>query len=217
MQKSLACQEAEYHQTMAEPKRLRLDPEAEAAEGDGPGDENPLLPQIAKIDELQVQLDKVKEMGMAGMESWACLMWVKSPIAFQTRFWVCKEVHVDGRAGLLSTLQINDEASDRVLEVEREFNKKRRPVFKQRNEVIRAIPRFWSQALGHHPVIRGMMTEHDSDVLDFCTEVDDLGLDRRCYALQTRQPMLGHAATGLGTELGSRVPMMLGPSSFAFW
>ncbi|GFH15666.1 uncharacterized protein HaLaN_11935 [Haematococcus lacustris] len=68
--------------------------------------------------------------------------------------------------------QINDEASEAVLEVEKEFNKKRRPVFEHRNLIISRIPRFWSTTLLNHRIIRQMVTEHDSDCLDFCTQLD---------------------------------------------
>lgn len=32
-----------------------------------------------------------------------------------------------------------------------EFNQKRRPVYKQRGDVISQVPRFWAQALVNHP------------------------------------------------------------------
>eukprot|EP00878_Enallax_costatus_P028127 GHUV01030342.1.p1 GENE.GHUV01030342.1~~GHUV01030342.1.p1 ORF type:complete len:100 (+),score=20.40 GHUV01030342.1:250-549(+) len=41
--------------------------------------------------------------------------------------------------------QINDEASDRVLAVEQEYNKKRRPVYAQRNAALSQIPGFWKR------------------------------------------------------------------------
>ena len=43
--------------------------------------------------------------------------------------------------------QINDEASERVLDVEREYNKKRRPVFEKRHAICSKVRRVVSPAL----------------------------------------------------------------------
>lgn len=43
------------------------------------------------------------------------------------------------------SLQVNDEASDKVLAVEQEYNKKRRPIYTQRNAVFARIPQFWKK------------------------------------------------------------------------
>lgn len=44
-------------------------------------------------------------------------------------------------------MQVNEEASDKVLEVERKYNKIRRPVYVRRNEIISSIPDFWLTAV----------------------------------------------------------------------
>eukprot|EP00882_Tetradesmus_deserticola_P029945 GHRQ01033582.1.p1 GENE.GHRQ01033582.1~~GHRQ01033582.1.p1 ORF type:complete len:250 (+),score=97.39 GHRQ01033582.1:274-1023(+) len=67
---------------------------------------------------------------------------------------------------------INDEASDRVLAVEQEFNKRRRPIYRERSYSLSRIPGFWKKVLMVHPVIRGVVTESDLDVLDYLLEVD---------------------------------------------
>ncbi|KAF6260317.1 hypothetical protein COO60DRAFT_909634 [Scenedesmus sp. NREL 46B-D3] len=67
---------------------------------------------------------------------------------------------------------INDEASDRVLAVEQEFNKRRRPIYRERSYALSRIPGFWKKVLMVHPVIRGVVTESDLDVLDYLVEVD---------------------------------------------
>lgn len=38
---------------------------------------------------------------------------------------------------------MNEEASDKVLEVEQKYNELRRPVYEKRNEIIKSIPDFW--------------------------------------------------------------------------
>lgn len=44
-------------------------------------------------------------------------------------------------------LQINEEASDKVLEVEQQYNEKRKPVYEKRNDIIKSIPDFWLTAV----------------------------------------------------------------------
>jgi len=46
-----------------------------------------------------------------------------------------------------NSLQVNEEASDKVLEVEQKYNKIRRPVYVRRNEIIQKIPDFWLTAV----------------------------------------------------------------------
>lgn len=48
---------------------------------------------------------------------------------------------------LLFPLQINDEQSDKVLEVEQKYNEVRKPVYDKRHEVIKGIPDFWFTAV----------------------------------------------------------------------
>jgi len=42
---------------------------------------------------------------------------------------------------------LNEEASEEILKVEQKFNKKRKPYFDKRNELIRKIPNFWVTAV----------------------------------------------------------------------
>ena len=44
-------------------------------------------------------------------------------------------------------LQINEEASDKVLEVEQKFNEIRNPIYEKRNDIIKSIPDFWLTAV----------------------------------------------------------------------
>lgn len=44
-------------------------------------------------------------------------------------------------------LQINEEASEKVLEVEQKYNEIRKPVYDKRSDVIKSIPDFWLTAV----------------------------------------------------------------------
>ncbi|KAF8060324.1 NAP1-related protein [Scenedesmus sp. PABB004] len=68
--------------------------------------------------------------------------------------------------------QINDEASDRVLAVEQEFNKRRRPAYGARGAALSRIPGFWKKVLMVHPIVRNVVTEADLDVMDYLVDVD---------------------------------------------
>ncbi|KAG5571802.1 hypothetical protein H5410_061568 [Solanum commersonii] len=57
--------------------------------------------------------------------------------------------------------KINEEASDKVLEVEQKYNEVRKPVYDKRNNIIKAIPDFWLTAFLSHPVLGELLTEED--------------------------------------------------------
>lgn len=38
---------------------------------------------------------------------------------------------------------LNEKASDEILEVEKKYNKLRKPYFQKRNDIIKRIPNFW--------------------------------------------------------------------------
>lgn len=43
--------------------------------------------------------------------------------------------------------KINEEASEKVLEVEQKYNEVRRPIYEKRGEIIKSIPDFWFSAV----------------------------------------------------------------------
>lgn len=46
-------------------------------------------------------------------------------------------------------MKINEEASDKVLEVEQKYNEIRKPVYDKRNNIIKSIPDFWLTAVSY--------------------------------------------------------------------
>mmetsp|Transcript_23461 Transcript_23461/g.37618 ORF Transcript_23461/g.37618 Transcript_23461/m.37618 type:complete len:344 (+) Transcript_23461:3-1034(+) len=73
--------------------------------------------------------------------------------------------------------KVNDEASDRVLEVEREFNLMRRPIFDQRNEVIASVEGFWRTAILNHPALSTLFTQDDIELLSYVTRLNVADFD----------------------------------------
>lgn len=51
------------------------------------------------------------------------------------------------------SIQVNEEASDKVLEIEQKYNEIKRPVYAKRGEIIKCIPDFWLTAVSHLAVL----------------------------------------------------------------
>ncbi|EFJ52054.1 hypothetical protein VOLCADRAFT_79426 [Volvox carteri f. nagariensis] len=73
--------------------------------------------------------------------------------------------------------KVNDEASDRVLAVEQEYNKKRRPIYAERAEIIKKIPHFWHRVLSSHPTLADQLSDDDAAILEYVTELDVVDFD----------------------------------------
>ncbi|KAG6479552.1 hypothetical protein ZIOFF_063019 [Zingiber officinale] len=89
--------------------------------------------------------------------------------------------HIDGELVLsiekLQEIQdeiekVNEEASDKVLEIEQKYNEIRRPIYRRRNEIIQSIPDFWLTAFLSHPVISDLVTEEDQKILKYLVSLD---------------------------------------------
>lgn len=60
--------------------------------------------------------------------------------------------------------KINEEASDKVLEVEQKYSEIRKPVYDKRNEIIKSIPDFWLTAFISHPALGDLLSEEDQKI-----------------------------------------------------
>jgi len=68
--------------------------------------------------------------------------------------------------------RVNEEASDKVLEVEQKYNEIRRPVYNKRNDIIHNIPDFWLTAFLSHPVLCDLLTDEDQKVFKYLESLD---------------------------------------------
>ncbi|OAY75887.1 NAP1-related protein 2 [Ananas comosus] len=68
--------------------------------------------------------------------------------------------------------KVNEEASDKVLEVEQKYNEIRRPVYLKRNEIIKSIPDFWLTAFLSHPLLADLLNEEDQKVFKYLASLD---------------------------------------------
>ncbi|KAB1223291.1 NAP1-related protein 2 [Morella rubra] len=68
--------------------------------------------------------------------------------------------------------KVNEEASDKVLEVEQKYNETRRPVYIKRNEIIKTIPDFWLTAFLSHPALCDLLSEEDQKIFKYLDYLD---------------------------------------------
>jgi len=78
-------------------------------------------------------------------------------------------------------LQITDQRSDEILAVERRYNEIRRPVYLERNNLMREVPDLWLQCLLQHQQISELVSERDTDILSFLEEVELASQGGRAY------------------------------------
>ncbi|XP_071702609.1 NAP1-related protein 2-like isoform X2 [Rutidosis leptorrhynchoides] len=71
--------------------------------------------------------------------------------------------------------KIDEEVSDKILEIEQKYLKIRKPVYDKRNEIIKSIPDFWLTAFLSHPVLARLLNENDQKIFKHLTslEVED--------------------------------------------
>jgi template-activating factor I len=61
--------------------------------------------------------------------------------------------------------ELNEKASEEILQVEQKYNKLRQPLYSQRNDDIADIPRFWLTCFINHPQISALISEEDEAAL----------------------------------------------------
>ncbi|KAF3437732.1 hypothetical protein FNV43_RR20488 [Rhamnella rubrinervis] len=71
--------------------------------------------------------------------------------------------------------KINEEASEKVLEVEQKYNEIRKPVYDKRSEITNSIPDFWLTAFLSHPSLGELLSEEDQKIFKYLSslEVED--------------------------------------------
>ncbi|KAF3950554.1 hypothetical protein ACB098_01G287800 [Castanea mollissima] len=68
--------------------------------------------------------------------------------------------------------KVNEEAGDKVLEIEQTYNEIRRPVYNTRNEIIKTIPDFWLTAFLSHPALCDLLNEEDQKIFKYLDSLD---------------------------------------------
>ncbi|KAJ8682889.1 hypothetical protein QAD02_018681 [Eretmocerus hayati] len=67
---------------------------------------------------------------------------------------------------------LNEKASDEILEVEKKYNKLRKPYFQKRNDIIKRIPNFWVTAFVNNKKIADILEEEEEDALRYLNKLE---------------------------------------------
>jgi|EP00670_Eutreptiella_braarudii_P002789 template-activating factor I len=83
---------------------------------------------------------------------------------------------MEGAANELQQLQnkveeIEEQFDQKVLELQSSFNKQKRPIYIERNEVISKIPNFWFTAFQHHPEVHSFLGTEDESIFKHVTSL----------------------------------------------
>ncbi|KAL8457420.1 hypothetical protein ACS0TY_034511 [Phlomoides rotata] len=95
-------------------------------------------------------------------------------------------ISIEKLQGIQDDLEkINEEASDKVLELEQKYNEIRKPVYDKRNDIIKCIPDFWLTAFTSHPALSELLTEEDQKMFKYLNnlEVEDSKDVRSGYSI----------------------------------
>ncbi|EDO05923.1 Nucleosome assembly protein (NAP) family protein [Babesia bovis T2Bo] len=68
-------------------------------------------------------------------------------------------------------LEIDEECAVKQIELQREYDRKKQPHFKKRQEIIDKIPGFWAKAISHHPAL-SYLTTADAPILELLQKID---------------------------------------------
>ncbi|CAI5464381.1 unnamed protein product [Closterium sp. Yama58-4] len=68
--------------------------------------------------------------------------------------------------------KVNEEASDKVLEVEQKYNKLKRPIYERRQQLISEVNDFWMTVLLNHNLLHAFFTEEDRQALEYLRGLD---------------------------------------------
>ncbi|RZC16555.1 NAP1-related protein 2 isoform A, partial [Glycine soja] len=81
-------------------------------------------------------------------------------------------IRLKREAKLKGGFYINEEASDKVLEVEQKYNEIRKPVYNKRNDVVKSIPDFWFTAFMSHPALYELLNVEDQKIFMYLGSLD---------------------------------------------
>lgn len=68
--------------------------------------------------------------------------------------------------------ELNDKATEEILEVERKYNRLRKPIFEQRNEAIRKIPEFWVKVFTSQDMLAALLVDNDLAAFKYLRELN---------------------------------------------
>lgn len=68
-------------------------------------------------------------------------------------------------------LEIDEECATKQIELQREYDQKKQPLFIKRQEIINKVPGFWAKAIIHHPGL-SYLTSADTPILELLNKIE---------------------------------------------
>lgn len=68
--------------------------------------------------------------------------------------------------------ELNDKATDEILEVERKYNRLRKPIYEKRSQAIRKIPEFWVKVFNNQDMLSAVLLEDDMAAMKYLVELN---------------------------------------------
>eukprot|EP00283_Hemiselmis_rufescens_P004230 CAMPEP_0173425868 /NCGR_PEP_ID=MMETSP1357-20121228/5475_1 /TAXON_ID=77926 /ORGANISM="Hemiselmis rufescens, Strain PCC563" /LENGTH=235 /DNA_ID=CAMNT_0014389399 /DNA_START=9 /DNA_END=712 /DNA_ORIENTATION=- len=67
---------------------------------------------------------------------------------------------------------LNDELEEKMLELDKQYTRKKRPLFEERGKICSRIPAFWMNAICNHPQLQQYLNTQDYEVLKDLSVLD---------------------------------------------
>jgi len=68
--------------------------------------------------------------------------------------------------------KLSEQSAEEIIQVEKKFNDKKKPFYKERTAVLTTIPNFWKRVFNNHPVISSCLTDEDQNMFEYLEEID---------------------------------------------
>lgn len=68
--------------------------------------------------------------------------------------------------------ELNDKATEEILEVERKYNRLRKPIYERRNQAIRKIPDFWLKVFTSQDMLAALLVDNDLAAFKYLKELN---------------------------------------------
>eukprot|EP00002_Diphylleia_rotans_P018445 TRINITY_DN3572_c0_g2_i1.p1 TRINITY_DN3572_c0_g2~~TRINITY_DN3572_c0_g2_i1.p1 ORF type:complete len:239 (-),score=72.88 TRINITY_DN3572_c0_g2_i1:252-968(-) len=68
--------------------------------------------------------------------------------------------------------RLNEDASEKIVEIERQYNVLRQPYYKKRSQLISKIPSFWKKVFMNHHLLSGLLGKDDADAFEYLIDLE---------------------------------------------
>ncbi|KAK9171092.1 Nucleosome assembly protein (NAP) family protein [Cryptosporidium meleagridis] len=69
-------------------------------------------------------------------------------------------------------MELDSECAKEQMNIQRQFDEKKKPIFDERRAIIEKIPKFWADTISRHPVFQDNMHPEDFDILEYLKDIE---------------------------------------------